>query len=149
MALKIASFILSRTPNANEQTFIGDNNDIILQIEKNVLVKKISVNAFYTSNNSNIIINNYSFLIQVLNRDRITISNNRLIIINPQNNIANLNSQLFYFNKKNPVKKINLILGGFRLLNAANFGFGFVLNNNPLINDLINYRISIYYVELL
>ena len=146
MALQIASFNISRTPINQFETISGGNNEFIIPTTKNILLKKISSNCTFIGSSS-VVVNNYTIFFELLNRDRTSYQNNNLII-NSFTGFGNSFSTV-ELNKNNPIKKLNIKIGGLRLLSSPNYSNSFTLNSNILApNDLINFKISLYYVEV-
>jgi hypothetical protein len=144
MALQIASFDVRIIPTNFERNVPGPTMpiDLIIPTEKDVIVKKIICNCVFSSP-SNVIISDYSINFLLLHRDRINLSNNNLLIINPISGFINSN-QLIGFTKKSNSKLLNIKIGGLRFINS-NFG-SFLLNNNNFLNtDNVIFKLSIYY----
>jgi hypothetical protein len=146
MGLKIARFECNRIITSQNNSFTSGNNDIILPLNKNVLIKKVIVNCVFNRANSGIIINDWFLNLQLLSFTNNINSNDRPILINPTNNSTIPGSNVISLNKNNPFQNLNEIFGGFRLSSAIGLSNFYTLNNNTfLVNDSLNFNISIYY----
>jgi hypothetical protein len=150
MALQIAQWNLqydcsSISPTGNKAVSIsGPNNplDLILPVDKDVLIKKIAVDCIY-NNAGNDVIKYYSIFFRKLHKDRILLENDRFILVNPLS--AQTSRTFLSLDKNQPVKNVNEFFGGLRLVSNVLDNSSLIFNNTTNNLTSVSFLISIYY----
>jgi hypothetical protein len=146
MALQIAQYNLELTltgiPANREYSFVGSNSYLILPTDKNVLIKKISLDAVY-NNSGDIVLIDYQLRFLYINQDNISLSANKAIITTgllPAVTIP------FLLNKSNPIINSNVIAGGLLFQNNINQLSSLILNNSTsALTSTVSFLVTIYY----
>lgn len=143
MALQIAQWNLQLTltgiPANRAYSPIGPNTRLILPTERNVLVRKITVDAIY-NNSGDIIINDYNINFFLIHKN-IEIFRNNFFVQN-----TSVNEIIISINKKNPVYILNEYIGGINILSSNTYRNQLILNNSlsPL-NNTVSFLLTMYY----
>jgi hypothetical protein len=151
MALQIAQWNLqydcsSISPTGNKAvSILGPTGglDLVLPVDKDVLIKKISVDCIYNTP-GNDILKYYSIFFRKLHRDRALIENDRFILINPSVSPLNLR-QFLSLDKNQPVKNVNEFFGGLRIMNNVFDTSSLIFNQTTNNLTSVSFLISIYY----
>jgi hypothetical protein len=149
MALQICqwdiNYNVSSVSGNNAVSILPQNQSLILPTDQNVLVKKICLDCIY-NNPGNDIIKFYSLAFALANKDNVFINNENYNILNAFN-VGSNTRPFIELNKNNPIKNLNMKIGGLRLVNNF-FDTGSLIFNqtgNPLTS--VSFLLSVYYVS--
>lgn len=148
MALQIAQWNLNFNaigfPANRAASIEGSNSSLILPIDKNVLIKKISLDCVYNTQ-GNIVILDFDLFFELLNINNISTRSNSPLVTSGfiSNNLFSIN-----INKSNPIINFNEYGNGILFTNYSTVRNKIILNNtaNPITSN-ISFLISIYYVK--
>lgn len=146
MALQIAQWNLELTltgiPANRAYSFVGSNSSLILPTNKNVLIKKIALDAVY-NNSGDIILLDYQLRFAYINIDDSVLLANRAIT---QTGLTSISSIPIILNKSNPIINSNVYAGGLIFSNNINLLNSLILNNSiSALTSTVSFLITIYY----